>query len=465
MNFRRAAERLHIAQPALSQQISKFEKDLRTPLFRRTTRHVELTDAGHVLLLQGRRVLAEAEHPLSAVGHAAHGEIGLLRVGFVSSAALGIVPRTVLALQQSWPDLHLELTESTTESQLESISEGRLDVGIVRELDRAAGLTVRPLLRERLVVAVHESHRLADHPCVALADLADERFLTFPRHQVSRLYDHIAALCHRAGFRLEAAQEGVQFPTLLGLVAANTGVTIVPDCLRALRLPALRYRRVDRPRRHLHALRRLSPGPTGVPSGTQLPRHRDRTCLLRHRPEARPLSSSAGSGSAADSVQEVSGAAVVIAPGRQLAVLEGQGVVDDECVEVARRELRPYRTGGPRRRDEFVVGLAANPADLHELPRVRIRLQQDVIDGRLAVLEVAERSEVVRDPLADVVHTPGAVDDREQLRRDDFFNDGVDEADPTAEPVEDGGLAHPRSLGDLLQRHRQTPPLEGPDRS
>ncbi|NDZ77878.1 LysR family transcriptional regulator [Streptomyces sp. SID10853] len=241
MNFRRAAERLHIAQPALSQQISKFEKELRTPLFRRTTRSVELTEAGRVLLAQGRRVLAEADHALSAVGHAAHGDIGLLRIGFVSSAALSIVPRSVLAMQQSWPGLHLELAEATTDAQLESIGEGRLDVGIAREMDAADGLVVRRIHRERLIVAVHESHRLAGRSSVELADLAGEPFLTFPRHQVSRLYDHIAALCHHAGLRLETAQEAVQFPTLLGLVAANTGVTIVPDCLRVLRLPALRY--------------------------------------------------------------------------------------------------------------------------------------------------------------------------------------------------------------------------------
>ncbi|GAA1948550.1 LysR family transcriptional regulator [Amycolatopsis minnesotensis] len=240
-NFRRAAERLHIAQPALSQQISKFENELHTELFRRTTRRVELTDSGRVLLAEGRRVLAEAEHALSAVTQAAHGEVGLLRVGFVSSAALGIVPAIVLALQGSWPGLHCELTESTTDPQLEGIAEGRLDVGIVREVDATPGLVIRPLLRERLIVAMHESHPLAHRRSVRLAELAGERFLVFPRHRVSRLYDHIAGLCHRAGFRLEPAQEAVQFPTLLGLAAANTGITIVPESLRALRLPGLRY--------------------------------------------------------------------------------------------------------------------------------------------------------------------------------------------------------------------------------
>lgn len=247
MSFRRGAERLHIAQPALSQQISKFERELHTELFRRTTRRVELTDAGHVLLAEGKRVLAEADHALSAVTQAAHGEIGLLRVGFVSSAALRIVPAIVLALRETHPGVRVELGESTTDPQLDAISEGSLDVGIVREVDSAAGLVVRPLLRERLIVAVHQSHPLAHRRSVRLADLAGEPFLTFPRTRVSRLYDHIAGLCHRAGFRIEVAQEAVQFPTLLGLAAANTGITVVPESLQALNLPGLRYLHITDP--------------------------------------------------------------------------------------------------------------------------------------------------------------------------------------------------------------------------
>ncbi|MBV6756754.1 LysR family transcriptional regulator [Rhodococcus opacus] len=241
MNFRRAAERLHIAQPALSQQISKFEKELRTTLFERTTRRVELTDAGRVLLDEGRRVLAEADHALAAVEQVAHGEVGLLRIGFVSSAALRIVPVTMLALQKEWPGVQVQLSESTTDRQLSAIADGILDIGLVREVDRADGIVVRPLTREPLLVAMHSSHPFAARESVRLVELRDERFLTFPRGQVSRLYDHIAALCHHAGFRLEAAQEAVQFPTLLGLVVANTGVTIVPASLRALHLPDLRY--------------------------------------------------------------------------------------------------------------------------------------------------------------------------------------------------------------------------------
>lgn len=246
-HFHRAAERLHIAQPGLSQQIRRLEQELKTPLFTRTTRNVDLTDAGRVLLVEGRRVLAEAEHALAAVTHAAHGEIGTIRLGFVSSAALGVLPEIVLAAHHRWPGIDLQLRESTTGPQLEALREGRLDVGIVREVGKSPGLIARRLRRERLLLAVHRSHRLADRGEVGLADLSQERFVVFPRSQVSLLYDHIAALCAHAGFHLEIAQEAVQFPTILGLVASNTGVAIVPESLQVLQLPDLVYLRLSDP--------------------------------------------------------------------------------------------------------------------------------------------------------------------------------------------------------------------------
>lgn len=247
LHFHRAAERLHIAQPALSQQIRRLEGELKTPLLTRTTRNVDLTDAGRVLLVEARRVLAQAERAVAAVTHAAHGEIGTIRLGFVSSAALGVLPEIVLAAHNRWPNIDMQLRESTTGPQLEALAQGRLDIGIVREVVNSPGLIIRPLRRERLVVAVHQSHRLAGRDQVALADLSQERFVVFPRSQVSLLYDHIAALCAQAGFHLEVAQEAVQFPTILGLVASNTGIAIVPESLKVLQLPGLTYLRLSDP--------------------------------------------------------------------------------------------------------------------------------------------------------------------------------------------------------------------------
>lgn len=241
LHFNRAARRLQVAQPALSQQIQRLEHELKTQLFVRTTRSVELTDTGRVLLEEARRVIADAERAVTAVEHAVSGRTGVLEVGFVGSAALQIVPRLVLEMQVQWPGLRLQLQESTTELQIEAILEGRLDVGIVREVGRVEGLHVQELGHEALVVAVPANHRLARHVSVQLAELHGEGFVVFPRRQVSRLYDRIAALCHQAGVRFVVAQEAVQFPTILGLVAAQTGIAIVPASLCSLRIPGLTY--------------------------------------------------------------------------------------------------------------------------------------------------------------------------------------------------------------------------------
>lgn len=241
MHFNRAAARLHIAQPALSQQIQRLERELKTMLFARTTRSVELTETGKVLLVAARRVIMESEDALRSIEQAVEGRTGTLRVGFVGSAALNLIPRIVPPLRQMYPDLALELHELTTEQQLSSLEAGNLDVGIVRDVESLPGITARELTREPLIVALPEDHPLAGQTTLALTDLAEAGFVVFPRQQVSRLYDVISALCLQAGFRMRVAQEAVQFPTILGLVAAKTGIAVVPEGMRALQLPGLSY--------------------------------------------------------------------------------------------------------------------------------------------------------------------------------------------------------------------------------
>ncbi|MDJ0314217.1 LysR family transcriptional regulator [Arthrobacter sp. H35-D1] len=241
MHFNRAAERLHIAQPALSQQIQRLERNLKTQLFIRTTRSVEITDTGRVLLEAARRVVAEAERAQSQVELATLGNTGLLRVGFVSSAALSLLPGMVNHMHERLPQVHFQLQENTTERQIQAVLDGTLDVGIVREIEPIDGIRITALKPEALVVAVPESHALAGRPSVSLSELAGEEFVVFPRNQVSRLYDLIAALCIQAGFHIKIAQEAIQFPTILGLVAARTGIAIVPESLRALQIHGLAY--------------------------------------------------------------------------------------------------------------------------------------------------------------------------------------------------------------------------------
>lgn len=240
-HFGRAAARMHVAQPGLSQQISRLERTLGAQLLFRTTRRVALTEAGAALLPEARRILSDTARAESVVGQTVRGELGVLKIGFVSSAALSIVPRLAHSLHDRWPGLSLQLNEMTTSAQLHELENGRLDVGLGREVSVASGLIVRPLVRERLYVAVHDSHRLAAHRSVPLAQLAGERLVVFPRQRVSFLYDHVANLCRNAGLHLEVAEEAVQFTTILGLVAGNAGIAIVPEPLRALHLPGLRY--------------------------------------------------------------------------------------------------------------------------------------------------------------------------------------------------------------------------------
>lgn len=244
MHFNRAAERLHIAQPALSQQIQRLERELKTTLFARTTRSVELTETGKVLLVAARRVILESEHALRSVEQALEGRTGLLRVGFVGSAALNLIPRIVPPLRREHPGLQLELHELTTEQQLRSLESGDLDVGIVRDVESLPGITTRELAREPLIVALPADHPLAGRESLELSELATSGFVVFPRQRVSRLYDVISALCLQAGFHLRVAQEAVQFPTILGLVAAKSGLAVVPQGLRVLQLPGLRYVRL-----------------------------------------------------------------------------------------------------------------------------------------------------------------------------------------------------------------------------
>ncbi len=246
-HFGRAADRMFIAQPALSQQIKRLEGLVGARLFERTTRQVSLTPEGEALLPEARLVLVHADRAAEAVQQSLYGEIGTVRIGFVSSAALALIPRLTSSIVDLNDRLAFDLTELTTDKQLERLRTGDLDLGVVRDVDGAEGLTIQSLLDEPLWVAVHDSHPLASRRRVRLEEMADEDFVMFPRTSVPQLFDHLTGLCWNAGFRMRVVQHAVQFATLTGLVAANIGVSIVPDPVRLLKLPSVRYIRIDDP--------------------------------------------------------------------------------------------------------------------------------------------------------------------------------------------------------------------------
>ena len=247
LHFGRAAKRLHLAQPALSQQIQRFEKILGTTLFDRTTRTVTLTLSGQALLPEARQVLRQADRALAVVHQSTSGATGTVRFGSVSSASLTVIPPIARSIKRDYPDVTLELADETSDNQINKIRDGKLDFGIMREVKPSADLTIRPLLSERLVVAFSHDHPLASREVVRIDELAEINLVMFPRNRVTHLHDHISRLFSEDGFEFNVTQEALQFTTILGFVAANVGAAIIPESLSALNIPTLSYAAIDKP--------------------------------------------------------------------------------------------------------------------------------------------------------------------------------------------------------------------------
>lgn len=242
LHFRRAAQKLHVAQPPLSQQIQRLERELGTELFRRTRRKVELTGAGESFLAEARRTLVHAERAEEAARSAARGESGWLRIGFVGSISYDLLPRLLGEFREHYPQVQMALRQLTTEAQIEALQTGDIDVGLAREMESVEGLTVFPLFTEPLIAALPDNHLLAEREHISLEELSKERFITVPRSLAPRLYDRFVYLCHAAGFSPTISQEASQFPTILGLVSAELGVSAIPDAVRAFPKTGVSYR-------------------------------------------------------------------------------------------------------------------------------------------------------------------------------------------------------------------------------
>ena len=240
LHFGRAAQRLGISQPPLSQQIQALERSLNARLFARTNRRVELTDAGRAFLAEARATLAQAERAMAVVGQAEHGEIGEIRIGFMPSAPL--IPaftKAVLAFRRDFPGVRLVLQEQVTTQQIDELVEGSLQVGFIRSPDEPLlpdVLAAIEISREPLMTFLHADHPLARRRARAIAPsaLAGEPFVFFPRNSGTSLYDQVMELCRKAGFSPRVEQEARANATILGLVAAGLGISILPAALRGI---------------------------------------------------------------------------------------------------------------------------------------------------------------------------------------------------------------------------------------
>ncbi|MCC3446464.1 MAG: LysR family transcriptional regulator [Microcoleus sp. PH2017_25_DOB_D_A] len=247
LNFTRAAERLHMAQPPLSQQIQHLEAELGFQLFRRTKRTVVLTEAGQVFFEESQKILLQVDRAIQLGKQTSRGELGQLTVGFVSSAAHNVVPAILQAFRTRCPAVKLELHELTTNEQLQRLRFGRIDIGFVRPPIEEDGINSEIVFREPLIVALPETHYLADRAVVELRELSAEPFILFPRSLAPGLYDPIVSLCLQEGFSPIAGQEAIQMQTIISLVAAEMGVAIVPASMQNFQRTGVVYKHLQEP--------------------------------------------------------------------------------------------------------------------------------------------------------------------------------------------------------------------------
>lgn len=253
-HFGRAAERLSMTQPPLSQAIRALEDALGVALFARTKRSVELTAVGAALLPDVRRLIAAADALPPLAQSLARGEAGSLALAFVSTADYGLLPQLLREFGARYPHVRLQLAEATSDVQIEELAAGRIDAGLVIPPvppRHAASLSYLPVLREPLVVAMpaeaaEAADAAADAP-VRIADIASLPLVIFPRRLAPGFYDIITGCYGAAGVTPRIGQEAIQMQTIVSLVSAGMGVALVPQSLRNLRRTGVVYRALADP--------------------------------------------------------------------------------------------------------------------------------------------------------------------------------------------------------------------------
>jgi DNA-binding transcriptional LysR family regulator len=228
LSFVRAAQQIHLSQPALSGQIRKLEEELGVQLFQRNRRTVRLTEAGAVFLGEARATLTRAGVAVDRAQKAAKGEFGRLRVGFVSTAALEIVPRIAVAYRKRYPEVALELQNAQTATQVSRLLARTLDVGLVRLPLRHENLSLTVIHREPFVAILPKGHALAKKSALRIADLRAENFVAYGRRWAPGFFDSVIQMCARDGFTPHVIQETGEMYTAIALVAAGAGIAVLP---------------------------------------------------------------------------------------------------------------------------------------------------------------------------------------------------------------------------------------------
>jgi DNA-binding transcriptional LysR family regulator len=265
-HFGRAAARLNISQPPLSQQIRRLENELQTPLFHRTTRRVELTNAGRIFLSEARAVVAQAERAAGSVQRASRGEVGQLVVGCALWADFLNGARIIRLFARRHPDVEVELRDLTAPEQVSALEDGSIHVGILRPPIPSDSLVSERLLSESLVVAFPRGHRFTNYQRVPWEALVDQPYVLFSRRRAPAYQALVARACRDAGVTLKIKYEVEHPQSILAVVAAGVGISLVPASLvpaslQMLKRPGIVYRRLT---------------PTGPALETVIAWHRER---------------------------------------------------------------------------------------------------------------------------------------------------------------------------------------------
>jgi len=247
LHFGRAAARLHMTQPPVTQAIAQLERSIGTVLFDRTRRRVALTPAGEALVPEVRELLVRAQALPARARAAAAGEVGRVRLAFVTTAGFERVPAWVREFRIACPEVALELVEATGDAQLDGFAREEIDAGLMLHLPGFAppGLERLVVAEEPLVLALPARHRLAQQPRPRLADVLAEPLVIFPRRILPSLHDAVFALYHAAGRAPAIAQEAIQMQTIVNLVWGGVGVAWVPASVMQFRREGVVYRAAD----------------------------------------------------------------------------------------------------------------------------------------------------------------------------------------------------------------------------
>src|SRR4029077_4516433 len=244
LHFSKAAAQLRMAQPPLSQQIKSLERILGYPLFHRTTRGVRLTKVGEYFRERARNTITKMQDDVEIARRLGSGQEGVLTVGFSGSVMLTTLPKAIERYRRLYPKVELRLRELVTAEQMPSLLDGTLDLGFLRDGEPRDGLSIESILRERFIAVLPARHKLAGSATIRPGDLRNEPFVLFARRMGPLAFDRTISCCEAEGFRPNVVQEAPQWPTVVRLVAAGSGISLAPACVANFAMPGVVYKKV-----------------------------------------------------------------------------------------------------------------------------------------------------------------------------------------------------------------------------